>query len=71
MTKTDNSQAMSEEIKQKIFDHLFITKAVSKGTGLGLAIAISNYCRKTWGNSTGKFNPRRRCCLSNYNYRAG
>jgi signal transduction histidine kinase len=30
---------MNEEVKQKIFDHLFTTKAVGKGTGLGLAIA--------------------------------
>ena len=30
---------MSESVKQKIFDHLFTTKGVSKGTGLGLAIA--------------------------------
>jgi len=30
---------MSEEVKQRIFDHLFTTKAVGKGTGLGLAIA--------------------------------
>ncbi|ODH00823.1 hypothetical protein A4S05_31580 [Nostoc sp. KVJ20] len=30
---------MTEEVKQKIFDHLFTTKAVGKGTGLGLAIA--------------------------------
>nr|WP_228058921.1 HAMP domain-containing sensor histidine kinase [Nostoc sp. LEGE 06077] len=35
----DNGKGMSEEIKQKIFDHLFTTKAVGKGTGLGLAIA--------------------------------
>ncbi|MBD2455303.1 AAA family ATPase [Nostoc sp. FACHB-87] len=35
----DNGQGMSEEIQQKIFDHLFTTKAVGKGTGLGLAIA--------------------------------
>ncbi|WP_308737878.1 ATP-binding protein [Nostoc sp. 'Peltigera membranacea cyanobiont' N6] len=35
----DNGQGMSEEVKQKIFDHLFTTKAVGKGTGLGLAIA--------------------------------
>ncbi|ALF56047.1 serine/threonine protein kinase [Nostoc piscinale CENA21] len=35
----DNAQGMSEEIKQKIFDNLFTTKAVGKGTGLGLAIA--------------------------------
>ncbi|MBD2440273.1 sensor histidine kinase [Nostoc sp. FACHB-110] len=35
----DNGKGMSEEIKQRIFDHLFTTKAVGKGTGLGLAIA--------------------------------
>ncbi|KYC36823.1 histidine kinase [Scytonema hofmannii PCC 7110] len=36
---TDNGIGMSESVKQKIFDHLFTTKAVGKGTGLGLAIA--------------------------------
>jgi len=35
----DNGKGMSEQVKQKIFDHLFTTKAVGKGTGLGLAIA--------------------------------
>ncbi|MEH1828927.1 MAG: AAA family ATPase [Nostoc sp.] len=35
----DNGNGMSEEVKSKIFDHLFTTKAVGKGTGLGLAIA--------------------------------
>ncbi|MEH2261903.1 trifunctional serine/threonine-protein kinase/ATP-binding protein/sensor histidine kinase [Nostoc sp.] len=35
----DNGKGMSESVKQKIFDHLFTTKAVGKGTGLGLAIA--------------------------------
>ncbi|MEH2360297.1 AAA family ATPase [Nostoc sp.] len=35
----DNGKGMNEEIKQKIFDHLFTTKGVGKGTGLGLAIA--------------------------------
>ncbi|MEH1852000.1 MAG: response regulator [Nostoc sp.] len=35
----DNGKGMNEEIKQKVFDHLFTTKAVGKGTGLGLAIA--------------------------------
>jgi signal transduction histidine kinase len=35
----DNAKGINEEIQQKIFDHLFTTKAVGKGTGLGLAIA--------------------------------
>ncbi|WP_103670789.1 ATP-binding sensor histidine kinase [Pseudanabaena sp. BC1403] len=36
---TDNGKGMNEEVKQKVFDHLFTTKSVGKGTGLGLAIA--------------------------------
>ncbi|NJM96179.1 MAG: HAMP domain-containing histidine kinase [Phormidesmis sp. RL_2_1] len=35
----DNGKGMSDDIKAKIFDHLFTTKGVGKGTGLGLAIA--------------------------------
>ncbi|MDI9640647.1 trifunctional serine/threonine-protein kinase/ATP-binding protein/sensor histidine kinase [Geitlerinema splendidum] len=35
----DNGKGMKTEVKEKIFDHLFTTKAVGKGTGLGLAIA--------------------------------
>ncbi|MEH2365585.1 trifunctional serine/threonine-protein kinase/ATP-binding protein/sensor histidine kinase [Nostoc sp.] len=35
----DNGKGMSEQVKSKIFDHLFTTKGVGKGTGLGLAIA--------------------------------
>jgi signal transduction histidine kinase len=35
----DNGIGMSEEVKQRVFDHLFTTKDVHKGTGLGLAIA--------------------------------
>ncbi|MEG3895233.1 MULTISPECIES: AAA family ATPase [unclassified Microcoleus] len=35
----DNGMGMSEAVKQRVFDHLFTTKAVGKGTGLGLAIA--------------------------------
>ncbi|KAF3886376.1 MULTISPECIES: trifunctional serine/threonine-protein kinase/ATP-binding protein/sensor histidine kinase [Nostocales] len=35
----DNGIGMTEEVKQKMFDHLFTTKGVGKGTGLGLAIA--------------------------------
>ena len=35
----DNGPGIPEDIKAKIFDHLFTTKQVGKGTGLGLAIA--------------------------------
>ncbi|MEH2025994.1 trifunctional serine/threonine-protein kinase/ATP-binding protein/sensor histidine kinase [Nostoc sp.] len=35
----DNGHGMPEEIRARIFDHLFTTKQVGKGTGLGLAIA--------------------------------
>ncbi|MEH2351599.1 MAG: AAA family ATPase [Nostoc sp.] len=35
----DNGKGITESVKQRIFDHLFTTKAVEKGTGLGLAIA--------------------------------
>lgn len=46
---------MNEQIKSKIFDHLFTTKAVGKGTGLGLAIACKiveeNHCGKLSFNS--------------------
>jgi two-component system, NtrC family, sensor kinase len=34
----DNGKGMTEEIKTRIFNHLFTTKGVGKGTGLGLAI---------------------------------
>jgi len=36
---SDNGKGMSTEVKERIFDRLFTTKAVGKGTGLGLAIA--------------------------------
>ncbi|WP_260446027.1 response regulator [Nostoc sp. UCD121] len=35
----DNGLGMSADVQEKIFDHLFTTKAVGQGTGLGLSIA--------------------------------
>ncbi|MBD2440276.1 ATP-binding sensor histidine kinase [Nostoc sp. FACHB-110] len=48
----DNGKGMSAEIQQKIFDHLFTTKAVGKGTGLGLAIAKQIVAEKHGGKIT-------------------
>ncbi|MEG3990995.1 AAA family ATPase [Microcoleus sp. S28C3] len=36
---SDNGIGMNQEVKERIFNHLFTTKIVGKGTGLGLAIA--------------------------------
>ncbi|MEG4505487.1 response regulator [Microcoleus sp. F6_B4] len=46
----DNGKGMKEEVKEKIFDHLFTTKAVGKGTGLGLAIARQIVVEKHGGS---------------------
>ncbi|MEO1432573.1 MAG: ATP-binding protein, partial [Cyanobacteria bacterium J06633_8] len=46
----DNGKGMSEDVKQKIFDHLFTTKDVGKGTGLGLAIARQIIVEKHGGS---------------------
>ncbi|MEG3899909.1 ATP-binding protein [Microcoleus sp. SVA1_B6] len=53
----DNGKGMSEEVKQKIFDHLFTTKAVGKGTGLGLAIARQIVVEKHGGSIHVKSTP--------------
>ncbi|MEG4118327.1 response regulator [Microcoleus sp. N9_B4] len=37
----DNGIGMTEEVKQRVFSHLFTTKSVGKGTGLGLSISRS------------------------------
>ena len=46
----DNGLGISEEVQQKIFDHLFTTKPVGKGTGLGLSIAREIIVDKHGGN---------------------
>ncbi|XZO01633.1 MAG: AAA family ATPase [Microcoleus sp.] len=45
----DNGKGMNEEVKAKVFDHLFTTKEVGKGTGLGLAIAYQIVTEKHGG----------------------
>lgn len=35
----DNGIGMSDQVKKRIFDHLYTTKEIGRGTGLGLAIA--------------------------------
>jgi signal transduction histidine kinase len=39
ITIADNGMGIPEEIRSRIFNHLFTTKKVGQGTGLGLAIA--------------------------------
>lgn len=46
----DNGIGMSEEVRQRIFDHLFTTKAVGQGTGLGLSIARQIIVEKHQGS---------------------
>lgn len=46
----DNGVGMSNEIQQRIFDHLFTTKYVGKGTGLGLSIAQQIVVQKHYGS---------------------
>ncbi|MFK8186273.1 MAG: sensor histidine kinase [Phormidesmis sp.] len=48
----DNSKGMTEDVKARIFDHLFTTKGVGKGTGLGLAIAQQIVVEKHGGSLT-------------------
>ena len=46
----DNGTGMPEEIKNKIFDHLFTTKEVGQGTGLGLSIVHQIVTEKHGGS---------------------
>ncbi|MBD2776772.1 AAA family ATPase [Iningainema sp. BLCCT55] len=48
----DNGVGMTEEVKQKIFEHLYTTKPVGKGTGLGLTIARQIVVEKHGGTLT-------------------
>jgi signal transduction histidine kinase len=53
----DNGIGMTDEVKQKIFDHLFTTKGVGKGTGLGLAIVYQIVVEKHAGTIEVKSRP--------------
>ena len=43
---------MTEEVKQKVFDHLFTTKPIGQGTGLGLSISHQIVVEKHGGKLT-------------------
>jgi signal transduction histidine kinase len=47
---SDNGKGMTEDVRVRIFDHLFTTKGVGKGTGLGLAIARQIVVEKHGGS---------------------
>jgi signal transduction histidine kinase len=49
VTIADNGKGIPQEVKDRIFDHLFTTKEVGKGTGLGLAIARQIIAEKHGG----------------------
>jgi len=53
----DNGAGMPDTVKQRIFDHLYTTKAVGKGTGLGLAIAQQIVTDKHSGNIVVRSTP--------------
>jgi signal transduction histidine kinase len=53
----DNGEGMSDEIKSRIFENLFTTKAVGKGTGLGLAIVQQIVVNKHQGKIEVNSNP--------------
>ncbi|MBD2161026.1 hybrid sensor histidine kinase/response regulator [Limnothrix sp. FACHB-1083] len=48
----DNGKGIPEQIKPRIFEHLFTTKQIGKGTGLGLAIAHQIVTEKHLGTLT-------------------
>ena len=48
----DNGLGISEEVKARIFDHLFTTKSLGKGTGLGLSISRQIVQETHGGNLT-------------------
>lgn len=45
----DNGPGMTEEVRQKLFEKFFTTKAVGKGTGLGLSISYQIVVEKHGG----------------------
>jgi signal transduction histidine kinase len=48
----DNGTGMPKDVKERIFEQGFTTKAVGKGTGLGMAIAHQIITEKHGGKIT-------------------
>lgn len=55
----DNGKGMAEDVKARIFDHLFTTKGVGRGTGLGLAISRQIVVEKHSGSLEVRSEPGR------------
>jgi PAS domain S-box-containing protein len=53
----DNGIGMPQDIQERIFDHLYTTKAVGKGTGLGLAISQQIIVERHNGSITVESTP--------------
>lgn len=47
---SDNGTGMTDQVKQRIFDPFYTTKAIGSGTGMGLAISHSIIVEKHQGN---------------------
>ncbi|MBE9068276.1 response regulator [Leptolyngbya cf. ectocarpi LEGE 11479] len=64
ITIEDNGAGIDDEIKPRIFDHLFTTKDVGRGTGLGLAIVRQIVVEKHGGSIEVTSTPGQGTCFT-------